>query len=327
MSEKEEKIELEGEVTEALPNTMFRVRLENDHNVLRISPGRCGATTSASFRAIASRSSSRRTTSTAGASSTATSSASASPQRVAWRAWLPWDSWDAPFAAARWARRATSSPPALRLRPQATIDLVVRTRGRAIMAAVDVERLRHPQLSEREFTEWLVARKTHVVTSAGATSALPGVFPIVGATAEISAALADAAFLIYEQVTLILEIAHVHGRDLRDVEPRTLDVILVLALDAGVAVPRGKDIEVLGERVSASVIPRTRSRRSTGASACRWPAAWLSAGPTSSCAGRSRSASGSSWPRSSTIVPCARRAGQRSATSSSGNYPAVRVGA
>jgi translation initiation factor IF-1 len=34
MSEKEEKIELEGEVTEALPNTMFRVRLENDHNVL-----------------------------------------------------------------------------------------------------------------------------------------------------------------------------------------------------------------------------------------------------------------------------------------------------
>jgi hypothetical protein len=139
---------------------------------------------------------------------------------------------------------------------QATIDLVVRTRGRAIMAAVDVERLRHPQLSDREFTEWLVARKTHVVTSAGATSALPGVFPIVGATAEISAALADAAFLIYEQVTLILEIAHVHGRDVRDVEPRTLDVILVLALDAGVAVPRGKDIEVLGERVSASVIPR-----------------------------------------------------------------------
>jgi translation initiation factor IF-1 len=35
MSEKGEKIELEGEVTEALPNTMFRVRLENnDHNVL-----------------------------------------------------------------------------------------------------------------------------------------------------------------------------------------------------------------------------------------------------------------------------------------------------
>ena len=31
---KEEKIEMEGEVTEALPNTMFRVKLDNDHQVL-----------------------------------------------------------------------------------------------------------------------------------------------------------------------------------------------------------------------------------------------------------------------------------------------------
>jgi hypothetical protein len=139
---------------------------------------------------------------------------------------------------------------------QATIDLVVRTRGRAIMAAVDVERVRHPQLSQREFADWLVARKTHVVTTSGATSAIPGVFPVIGATTEISAALADAAFLIYEEVTLILEIAHTYGRDLRDVDARTLDVILALALDAGVAVPRGKEIEVLGERISASVVPR-----------------------------------------------------------------------
>src|ERR1044072_9211954 len=30
----EEKIEMEGEITEALPNTMFRVKLDNDHEVL-----------------------------------------------------------------------------------------------------------------------------------------------------------------------------------------------------------------------------------------------------------------------------------------------------
>ena len=30
---KEEKIEMEGEVTEALPNTMFKVKLDNDHEV------------------------------------------------------------------------------------------------------------------------------------------------------------------------------------------------------------------------------------------------------------------------------------------------------
>jgi translation initiation factor IF-1 len=31
---REEAIELEGEVMEALPNTMFRVQLENSHSVL-----------------------------------------------------------------------------------------------------------------------------------------------------------------------------------------------------------------------------------------------------------------------------------------------------
>ena len=34
MTDKEEKIELEGEVTEALPNTMFRVKLDNEYEVL-----------------------------------------------------------------------------------------------------------------------------------------------------------------------------------------------------------------------------------------------------------------------------------------------------
>ena len=31
---KEETIEVEGDVVEALPNTMFRVKLDNDHEVL-----------------------------------------------------------------------------------------------------------------------------------------------------------------------------------------------------------------------------------------------------------------------------------------------------
>jgi translation initiation factor IF-1 len=48
---KEEKIEMDGEVTEALPNTMFRVTIDNGHELLgqlagimrrrriRVSPG------------------------------------------------------------------------------------------------------------------------------------------------------------------------------------------------------------------------------------------------------------------------------------------------
>jgi len=39
-SNKEEAIEVEGEVTEALPNTMFRVVLDNDHEVLAHMAGR-----------------------------------------------------------------------------------------------------------------------------------------------------------------------------------------------------------------------------------------------------------------------------------------------
>jgi translation initiation factor IF-1 len=36
----EDKIEVEGEVQEALPNTMFRVRLDNGHEVLGHISGR-----------------------------------------------------------------------------------------------------------------------------------------------------------------------------------------------------------------------------------------------------------------------------------------------
>jgi len=40
MAVKEEKIEVEGEVVEALPSTMFRVQLESGHNVLATISGK-----------------------------------------------------------------------------------------------------------------------------------------------------------------------------------------------------------------------------------------------------------------------------------------------
>jgi len=40
LSKVDEKIEVEGVVTEALPNTMFKVRLDNDHEVLAYLSGR-----------------------------------------------------------------------------------------------------------------------------------------------------------------------------------------------------------------------------------------------------------------------------------------------
>jgi translation initiation factor IF-1 len=40
MANKEEKIEMEGEITEALPSTMFRVQLESGHSVLATIAGK-----------------------------------------------------------------------------------------------------------------------------------------------------------------------------------------------------------------------------------------------------------------------------------------------
>ncbi len=40
MAKKEEKIEMEGTVIEALPNTMFKVKLDNGHEVLAYLSGK-----------------------------------------------------------------------------------------------------------------------------------------------------------------------------------------------------------------------------------------------------------------------------------------------
>jgi translation initiation factor IF-1 len=40
MAEKEEKIEMEGEIVEALRNRMFRVRLDNGHETLGYTSGK-----------------------------------------------------------------------------------------------------------------------------------------------------------------------------------------------------------------------------------------------------------------------------------------------
>ncbi len=40
MSNKEEKIEVEGEITEALPSTMFRVQIDGGHSVLATISGK-----------------------------------------------------------------------------------------------------------------------------------------------------------------------------------------------------------------------------------------------------------------------------------------------
>jgi translation initiation factor IF-1 len=40
LTKQEDKIEVEGEITEALPSTMFRVEVEGDHDVLATLSGK-----------------------------------------------------------------------------------------------------------------------------------------------------------------------------------------------------------------------------------------------------------------------------------------------
>ena len=48
VAEKEQKIELDGEVVEALRNGYFRIALDGGHETLGYTAGRCGATASVS---------------------------------------------------------------------------------------------------------------------------------------------------------------------------------------------------------------------------------------------------------------------------------------
>ena len=59
---KEDAIEVMAVVIEPLPNAMFKVELENKHQVWRMFPARCARTSSAFCRATKSRWSFRPTT-------------------------------------------------------------------------------------------------------------------------------------------------------------------------------------------------------------------------------------------------------------------------
>ena len=50
---KEEAIEVEGVVKEALPNTTFRVELQNGHMILAHLSGKCASTISELYRVTA----------------------------------------------------------------------------------------------------------------------------------------------------------------------------------------------------------------------------------------------------------------------------------
>jgi hypothetical protein len=157
------------------------------------------------------------------------------------------------------------------------IDQVVRRRGHAIKAAVEVVRLQHPDATPNDVARLLVYQRSKFSAVAGAVSALPGAFPGVGTATEIGAGLADAVALVYTQVALVVAVAAAYDHDLDDHDARAADVRVVLALDAGVAKfgkhgvelsdgerldPNDRSLsEDLNRELGALVVKRTARRR------------------------------------------------------------------
>jgi hypothetical protein len=113
------------------------------------------------------------------------------------------------------------------------IDTVVRTRALAIAADADVFRLQLPGLDQAGLERALIRLRARKGGAAGLVSGLPSVVAGPGTVIEIAAAIADAAAVTYAEVSMILALAHLRGRDLSAVEARRLDVLLVLGIQAG----------------------------------------------------------------------------------------------
>ncbi|MDX6376292.1 MAG: hypothetical protein QOE98_595 [Gaiellaceae bacterium] len=113
------------------------------------------------------------------------------------------------------------------------IDTVVRTRAQAIAADADIFRLQHPGLDQAGLERALIRDRARKGGVAGLASGLPSIVAGPGTVLEIAAAIGDAAAVTYTEVSLILQIAHLRGHDVSDVEGRRLEVLLTLGLHSG----------------------------------------------------------------------------------------------
>lgn len=120
---------------------------------------------------------------------------------------------------------------------EAAIDTAVRLRAPALAAGVEVERLLYPDLAQDLFLVHLVRRRAKFSAAIGAVTASPAVFPGVGSAVALGASLADAGATLYSEVSMIVELYAASGRPVENFSALTVDVLVVLANNAGVAIP------------------------------------------------------------------------------------------
>jgi hypothetical protein len=132
------------------------------------------------------------------------------------------------------ARAAEELAERLSSQTEAAIDVAVRLRAPALAAGVEVERLLYPDLELDLFLAHLVRRRAKLSGAVGAVTAAPSVFPGVGTALALGSSVADAGLTLYAEVALIVELAAATGRPIDDASALTVDVLIVLARDAGV---------------------------------------------------------------------------------------------
>ena len=134
------------------------------------------------------------------------------------------------------ARAADELAHRLAFHTEAAIDVAVRLRAPSLAAGVEVERLLYPDLPLDLFLVHLVRRRAKMSGAVGALTAAPSIFPGVGTVLALGSGVADIGVALYSEVALIVELAAATGRPVDRPGPLTVDVLVVLARDAGVDV-------------------------------------------------------------------------------------------
>jgi GAF domain-containing protein len=143
---------------------------------------------------------------------------------------------------------------------EAAIDTAVRLRAPALAAGVEVERLLYPDLELDLFLAHLVRRRAKLSATIGAVTAAPAVFPGVGTAVALGSSVADAGATLYSEVALIVELCAAVGRSIENTPALTVDVLIVLARDAGVEIPD----ELLAHAQRGEVAPAEIPRETLG---------------------------------------------------------------
>lgn len=80
---------------------------------------------------------------------------------------------------------------------------------------VEKLRKRHPDLTNRQLCELIIARRSRLCAASGAVTALPAAIPVIGTLATLVGGTAlDVAAVGYFTAEMVLEMSAVYGRDL-----------------------------------------------------------------------------------------------------------------